>query len=69
MSSSSFKLKCFQCFLMWHVLVATSILSSSTDHSSIDNFLDIAKSPEVFDWMISIRRKIHENPELGYQEF
>ncbi|CAK8560286.1 unnamed protein product [Lathyrus sativus] len=69
MSSSSFKLKCFQCFLMWHVLAATSILSSSTDHSSIDNFLDIAKSPEVFDWMISIRRKIHENPELGYQEF
>ncbi|XP_050874053.1 IAA-amino acid hydrolase ILR1-like 4 isoform X4 [Lathyrus oleraceus] len=34
-----------------------------------NNFLDIAKSPEVFDWMISIRRKIHENPELGYQEF
>ncbi|KAL5062964.1 hypothetical protein RYX36_024701 [Vicia faba] len=35
----------------------------------LNNFLDIAKSPEVFDWMISIRRKIHENPELGFEEF
>ncbi|CAI8608051.1 unnamed protein product [Vicia faba] len=34
-----------------------------------NNFLDIAKSPEVFDWMMSMRRKIHENPELGYEEF
>ncbi|KAL1195190.1 IAA-amino acid hydrolase ILR1-like 1 [Cardamine amara subsp. amara] len=32
-------------------------------------FLESAKSPEVFDWMVRIRRKIHENPELGYEEF
>ncbi|KAJ0266945.1 IAA-amino acid hydrolase ILR1-like 2 [Hirschfeldia incana] len=32
-------------------------------------FLELAKSPEVFDWMVKIRRKIHENPELGYEEF
>lgn len=32
-------------------------------------FLEFAKSPEVFDWMVRIRRKIHENPELGYEEF
>ena len=30
--------------------------------------LEFAKSPEVFDWMVKIRRKIHENPELGYEE-
>jgi IAA-amino acid hydrolase len=52
-----------------HVFTATSISSSTTDDSSFNNFLDSAKSPEVFDWMINIRRKIHENPELGYQEF
>lgn len=23
----------------------------------------------MFDWMVNIRRKIHENPELGYEEF
>ncbi|KAK4837329.1 hypothetical protein QYF36_004610 [Acer negundo] len=33
------------------------------------NFLDFAKKPEVFDWMMGIRRKIHENPELGFEEF
>ncbi|OIW11860.1 hypothetical protein TanjilG_31610 [Lupinus angustifolius] len=33
------------------------------------NYLDEAKSPDVFDWMVKIRRKIHENPELGYEEF
>ncbi|XP_024972580.1 IAA-amino acid hydrolase ILR1-like 4 isoform X1 [Cynara cardunculus var. scolymus] len=32
-------------------------------------FLDFAKKDEVFDWMVGIRRKIHENPELGYEEF
>ncbi|XP_031105005.1 IAA-amino acid hydrolase ILR1-like 4 isoform X2 [Ipomoea triloba] len=32
-------------------------------------FLKLAKKAEVFDWMVGIRRKIHENPELGYEEF
>ncbi|CAK9165313.1 unnamed protein product [Ilex paraguariensis] len=32
-------------------------------------FLNFAKKPEVFDWMVRIRRKIHANPELGYEEF
>ncbi|XP_012574064.1 IAA-amino acid hydrolase ILR1-like 4 [Cicer arietinum] len=63
---SSFKFKHFHFFIIFifilHVFAATPILS-------FNNFLESAKSPEVFDWMISIRRKIHENPELGYQEF
>lgn len=33
------------------------------------NFLDFAKKPELFDWMVGIRRKIHENPELGFEVF
>ncbi|KAG2333232.1 hypothetical protein Bca52824_004412 [Brassica carinata] len=32
-------------------------------------FLEYAKSPEVLDWMVRIRRRIHENPELGFEEF
>ncbi|KAI3763362.1 hypothetical protein L1987_53819 [Smallanthus sonchifolius] len=32
-------------------------------------FLDFANKDEVFNWMVGVRRKIHENPELGYQEF
>jgi IAA-amino acid hydrolase len=33
------------------------------------NFLNLAKQTEFVDWMVSIRRRIHENPELGFQEF
>lgn len=32
-------------------------------------FLDYAREPEVFEWMVGIRRRIHENPELGFEEF
>ncbi|CAK8535878.1 unnamed protein product [Lathyrus sativus] len=51
----------FSCFL-----TATPIFS---DSNTIPNFLDLAKEPQVFDWMVDIRRKIHENPEVGYEEF
>ncbi|XP_027335888.1 IAA-amino acid hydrolase ILR1-like 4 [Abrus precatorius] len=59
---------CF--FIIFHVFAATSIYSSTFASTQLStNFLDIAKKPEVFDWMVKIRRKIHENPELGYEEF
>lgn len=32
-------------------------------------FLDLILENEFFDWMVGIRRKIHENPELGFEEF
>ncbi|TKW15065.1 hypothetical protein SEVIR_5G207200v4 [Setaria viridis] len=28
-----------------------------------------AKEPAFADWMVAVRRRIHENPELGYEEF
>lgn len=28
-----------------------------------------AKEPDFADWMVGVRRRIHENPELGYEEF
>ncbi|MED6222956.1 IAA-amino acid hydrolase ILR1-like 4 [Stylosanthes scabra] len=72
------KLFCF-CFLIiiFHVFViATPVFSHSNNNnnerssSSISSkFLDLAKSPEVFDWMVKIRRKIHEYPELVYEEY
>jgi len=68
--------KCFNMFIIIFIffLSATPIFSDSSsttsnDHLSTPNFLDLAKEPQVFDWMINIRRKIHENPELSYQEF
>ncbi|KAI4300530.1 hypothetical protein L6164_033899 [Bauhinia variegata] len=31
--------------------------------------LELAKEPSFFDWLRRIRRSIHENPELAYEEF
>ncbi|KAK7349228.1 hypothetical protein VNO77_06423 [Canavalia gladiata] len=58
--------KCFSLFIFFHVFAATSVFTSN---QLSKNFLDIAKKPELYDWMVKIRRKIHENPELGYEEF
>ncbi|KAI3845810.1 hypothetical protein MKX03_020307 [Papaver bracteatum] len=33
------------------------------------NFLNYAKQPELAKWIVDVRRKIHENPELGFEEF
>ncbi|XVE51983.1 hypothetical protein DITRI_Ditri02bG0083400 [Diplodiscus trichospermus] len=52
------------------VVLSSSSLGSSNGLSEIPKkFLDLAKRKEIFDWMVSIRRKIHEYPELGYEEF
>ena len=32
-------------------------------------FLNLAKRTEIMDWMVSIRRRIHEYPELCFEEF
>ncbi|XP_060673200.1 IAA-amino acid hydrolase ILR1-like 4 [Ziziphus jujuba] len=68
-------------FLKWVFLILVlcvfgpvTVLSDSTVitdglSKTPSEFLEFAKKQEVFDWMVEIRRKIHENPELGYEEF
>ncbi|XP_057519911.1 IAA-amino acid hydrolase ILR1-like 4 [Amaranthus tricolor] len=44
--------------------------SSSIELQEIPKyFLNQTLKAEVFDWMVNIRRKLHENPELGFEEF
>ncbi|KAJ1390960.1 Peptidase M20 [Sesbania bispinosa] len=63
----------FHCRLLWYAPRSSDCYfgddSSSTPNHLFTNFLDSAKEPQVFDWMVKIRRRIHENPELGYEEF
>ncbi|KAI3845811.1 hypothetical protein MKX03_020308 [Papaver bracteatum] len=33
------------------------------------NFLNYAQKPELVKWIVDVRRRIHENPELGFEEF
>jgi len=32
-------------------------------------FLNQTQKSELFEWMVGIRRQLHENPELGFEEF
>lgn len=68
-------------FLIWVLLIfhllsfgvipilSDASLSSKGISEFPREFLNFARKPEIFDWMVSIRRKIHEHPELGYEEF
>lgn len=59
-------------FLISLLLLLTFSFSSQNPkgwpHISRD-FLSRAMKPDLVDWMVSIRRRIHENPELGFEEF
>ncbi|CAN8288262.1 unnamed protein product [Cochlearia groenlandica] len=57
-------------------LLNSCLISSSSSSSLTSNglsqipikFLSLAKRDDFFDWMVKIRRRIHEKPELGYEE-
>lgn len=66
-----FKLVSFIFILNLFGLTPTFSDSSSTSNGLSEipkRFLQYAKNPKLFDWMVGIRRKIHENPELGFEE-
>ncbi|PWA65624.1 peptidase M20/M25/M40 family protein [Artemisia annua] len=44
------------------------IISKGSSNLAQD-FLEFANKNEVFEWMVGVRRKIHEKPELGYEEY
>lgn len=45
-------------------------VSGSESPSSLgQELLKTARNPEFFDWLKRVRRRIHENPELAFEEF
>jgi IAA-amino acid hydrolase len=48
------------------LLLAASCRAALDDPAGL---LRRAKEAEFMDWMVGVRRRIHENPELGYEEF
>lgn len=49
--------------------LSDSLLNKEELANISTNFLNLAKRTDLFDWMVKIRRTIHENPELGFEEF
>ncbi|XAR65017.1 hypothetical protein NMG60_11008957, partial [Bertholletia excelsa] len=42
---------------------------SSKDSSLVDQIVGTANEPKTLNWVKSLRREIHRNPELAYEEF
>lgn len=57
-NSLCFVLCVFLC-LIFSLLVSSELLKPAEISSE---FLTFAKRTELFDWMVRIRRRIHENP-------
>jgi len=55
--------------LGFFLYLLSPILSLNGSSDIPSRFLNYAKKEELFDWMVGVRRKIHENPELGFEEF
>lgn len=57
-------------FLSLQLLAKPALSLTSNEPEEIPKYLlNQTQRPEVFDWMVGIRRKLHENPELGFEEF
>ncbi|KAL5573037.1 hypothetical protein UlMin_022634 [Ulmus minor] len=59
----------FLFFVLFPLPISSSHLSSEELRQLPLKFLHFAEKQELFDWMVGIRRKLHENPELGFKEF
>lgn len=70
MAFSNFLSFFFTLYLFMPTPTSSAFSLASDDIAKLPvKFLDFAKKPEIFDWMVSIRRRLHENPELGFEEF
>ncbi|KAL5704396.1 jasmonoyl-L-amino acid hydrolase [Ranunculus cassubicifolius] len=47
----------------------TSVFTFSCSPICVSSILSLAKEVETVEWIKSVRRKIHENPELAYEEY
>lgn len=79
----SSSLNLYPLFFFFFFLTITTILSPSFSfqfrHDNIstgqenrsikDQMIGLASDQTTVDWLISVRRKIHQNPELAYEEF
>lgn len=61
------------CFLLIVALLLQAWPSQTRPSSKLDSLipelLKSARDPEFFQWMRGIRRRIHEYPELAFQEY
>lgn len=52
-----------------NLILSQSFITKAKLTEIPSKFLSLAKKQELVDYMVVIRRTLHENPELGYEEF
>lgn len=55
--------------LLLSVMVISALEVEESTTTIGVGFLQRAKQTDFYEWMVGVRRTIHENPELGYEEF
>nr|XP_018686187.1 PREDICTED: IAA-amino acid hydrolase ILR1-like 7 isoform X2 [Musa acuminata subsp. malaccensis] len=56
-------------FLFFPLLIFFSLPRSWALQNSPSELLESAREPEFFDWLTAIRRRIHQHPELAFEEY
>lgn len=57
-------------FFCYGVCFSSPALATCPDGVSVkDQIVGLANDPETVEWMKKVRRKLHENPELAFEEF
>lgn len=62
------------CLLLLSILSQSWALEATATESDqlgllTRELLESAKEPEFFEWMIGVRRRIHQYPETGFEEY
>ncbi|OMO68447.1 Peptidase M20 [Corchorus olitorius] len=58
----------FLCFFVVSAIICQALAHGSELELLSKELLESARQPEFFEWMRGIRRRIHEHPELGFEE-
>lgn len=61
------------CLLLLSILCHSWALEATATEPELEfltrELLESAKEPEFFEWMIGVRRRIHQYPETGFEEY
>lgn len=56
-------------YLLFSSPLIISIVTRASSIATPQELLKTSRTPEIFDWLKATRRRLHENPELSFEEY